>query len=42
MPLCVATVLRVEPGNAKAAAIWSQLLADTGAKARRWMPPGVQ
>lgn len=39
MPLCVWLVLQVEPGNAKARAIWAQLMADTGEKARRWMLP---
>lgn len=39
MPLCVATVLRVDPTHAKARAIWDQLLASTADKARNWMPP---
>ncbi|MEY5098847.1 MAG: hypothetical protein RJA36_1566 [Pseudomonadota bacterium] len=42
MPGCVAAVLRREPGNTKARAIWTQLLASTAPDARRWMSPGVQ
>lgn len=39
MPGCVWAVLQVEPGSAKARAIWSQLLAEPGETARRWMLP---
>jgi hypothetical protein len=39
MPCCVWLVLQVEPAHAKARAIWAQLMADTGEKARRWMLP---
>lgn len=41
MPLCAATVLRHEPTNTKARAVWAQCLAAPGDKARRWLPPGV-
>lgn len=39
MPMAVWCVLQVEPTNAKARAIWLQLMADPGEKARRWMLP---
>lgn len=39
MPLCVWLVLQVEPNNSKARSIWSQLMAEPGEKARRWMLP---
>lgn len=40
MPLCAFTVLRQEPTNATARAIWTYLLSDPNG-ARNWMPPGV-
>ena len=45
LPCAVAVVLRYEPGNAKAKAIWQQMLTDTATGApnvRGWLPPGVQ
>jgi hypothetical protein len=39
MPLCVWLVLKIEPSNAKAKAIWAQLMAAPGETARRWMLP---
>lgn len=41
MPLCAWVVLRQEPTNAKARAVWDYLLSDPNG-ARNWMPPGVQ
>ncbi len=38
MPLAVATVLRHEPGNARALAIWAQMVADAQGNGR-WLPP---
>lgn len=38
MPLCAAVVLRHDPTDARALAVWRQCLAETGDKARRWMP----
>lgn len=41
-PCAVAVVRRYEPENAKAAAIWRQMLSDTANSAdRSWLPPGV-
>ena len=42
MPCCVALILRNEPTNAKALAIWAQLMVSTADNARRWMPSGVK
>jgi hypothetical protein len=41
LPCAVATVLRHEPQNEKARAVWAQLLADTANGSRSWLPPGV-
>jgi len=41
LPLAVATVLRHEPQNERARAIWAQIVADAGGNGR-WIPPGVQ
>lgn len=38
MPLCAAVVLRRDPTDARALAVWRQCMAETGEKARRWMP----
>lgn len=40
MPLAPWVVLRQEPTNAKARAVWDYLLSDPNG-ARNWMPPGV-
>jgi hypothetical protein len=47
LPCAIAVVLRYEPNNTKARAIWQQMLADTAnggathAQLRGWLPPGV-
>ena len=38
LPLAVATVLRHEPGNERAKAIWAQIVADADGNGR-WLPP---
>lgn len=41
MPLAIATILRNEPNNAQAIAIWNQIKIDAGNNGR-WMPPEVK
>ncbi len=42
MPMAIATVLRHDPTNERASAIWRQLLADAAAnKTTSWLAPGI-
>jgi hypothetical protein len=42
LPPALAVVLRYEPTNERALAIWAQVVADTANGSRSWLPPGVR